>query len=500
MFTKTKQLCFITMVNQYLIYDASTSSVWDYCNDRITALPSLKYNNRYFSVYKAFCTWIDDKIVHSPIVDETDIVLVPDVDFINSRVNKYGTVFTTQNNVDVYFSTVLVHISSMSAAVMRMKVSALTWFLRNVEQPGADPIAFSDRITTAMHDQQIDHVEYTSTAFASSDPHKGLKDLFSERQTVLLVNGMWKRNDSDHLMFAYSWGRNAGVRGDTTRKVVFCDLNLSNGFGPETSPPRDCTLLMILRKGLTKDKHNTTQQVGVQRHCDYLRCTVFATAVLVIMRLRELGDQINFYKGAPGKACDWWHIPISDYSTYSTECNAMKQVLANTGSLDRYSTKVTHHRAACVQYGGSQGLTAEQLSTITKHKLDKLNSAYMPEVEEETLKVMSGFRKWETRYVKTEHVVFPRERSVYLKAGTKHLLPGYHRYLKEHRSTRGDHSTCAEKFLLHILPYFVETIMQCGYWFINDFPLHPLTQILRVSNVLFILHSLCYVIIINYII
>ena len=468
------------MVNQYVFFDETTDTVEDYCNARIALLPRLKWNDNYRSIYRAFCCWIDEKMVHFPIVEEAEDVVVAH-DSLTYRESTEGTVFITQNNVDVYFSTHLVNIHNMSLPVMRKKVSALTWFLKKVEHRGAAPIDFSDRINRAMSDQQLDHVEYTSVAYAGSDPHKGLKDLFSERQTVQLVDGMWKRNDSHNLLFAYTWGRNAGVRGDTTRKVVLCDLNLSNGFGPESSPPRDCTLLLILRKGLTKDKHNTTQQVGVQRHRDYRRCTVFATAVLVILKLRELGDNINFYKGVPGKPADWWHKPISDYSTYSEECSAMKQVLANTGSLDRYSTKVTHHRTACVQYGGSQGLTAEQLSTVTKHKLDKLHSAYMPEVEEETLKVMSGFRKWETRYVKTEHVVFPRERREYLKAGTKHLLPQYHRYLKEYRSTRGDHSTCADKFLNNILPYFVETVLQCGFWFISDYPKHPLTQILRVS-------------------
>ena len=136
----------------------------------------------------------------------------------------------------------------------------------------------------------------------------------------------------------------------------------------------------------------------------------------------------------------------------------------------------------CVQYGGSQGLTSEQISTVTKHKVDKLHSAYMPEVEQETLKVMSGFKKWESRYVKTEHVQFPRDRPLYLQECTRILLPQYDRYVSEYNSPRGDHSTCGEKFLLHILPYFVETVLQCGYWFIKDYPMHPLSELLKVST------------------
>ena len=307
---KYRSIYYFIMVNQYVFFDETTDTVEDYCNARIASLPRLKWNDNYRSIYRAFCCWIDDKMVHSPIVEEAEDVVVAH-DSLTYRESSEGTVFITQNNVDVFFSTHLVNIHNMSLPVMRKKVSALIWFLKKVEHRGAAPIEFSDRINRAMADQQLDHAEYTSVAYAASDPHKGLKDLFSERQTVQLVDGMWKRNDSHNLLFAYTWGRNAGVRGDTTRKVVLCDLNLSNGFGPETSPPRDCTLLLILRKGLTKDKHNTTQQVGVQRHRDYRRCTVFATAVLVILKLRELGDNINFFKGAPGKPADWWQVPVS---------------------------------------------------------------------------------------------------------------------------------------------------------------------------------------------
>lgn len=485
------------MVVQYPFFEAlSSSSVSEYCTERFANQRCVKWNHSYRSIYFSYCKWIDSQLVHFPIVRQVaNTVIDVDLDAITYRTNSTeGTVFITQFNVDRYYTTYLVHINNMSLPVMRKKVLGLNFFLQQVEdRSSASPILFSDRINRAMSDQQLDYAEYTSSAYAGSDPHKGLKDLFSEEQSIELVHSMWNRNDSDHLMFAYTWGRNAGVRGDTTRKVVLCDLNLSNGFGPETRPPRDCTLLLILRKGLTKDKHNTTQQVGVQRHKDYRRCTVFATAVLVIMKLRDLGSEINFYKGAPNQPASWWHISISAYDTYSEECNAMKQVLATTGTLERHSSKITHHRTASVQYGGSQGLTAEQISTFTKHKLDKLHSAYMPEVEEETLKVMSGFRKWETRYVKTEHVVYPRERLLYLKAGTKHLLPHYDRYIREHTSSRGDHSTCADKFLLHILPYFVDTVLSCGFWFIKDFPKHPLVQILRVSYILCNVYLSCYV-------
>jgi hypothetical protein len=61
--------------------------------------------------------------------------------------------------------------------------------------------------------------------------------------------------------------------------------------------------------------------------------------------------------------------------------------------------KSTHLRTQAVQYASSRGLASDQINTITKHILDKLNSAYQPEVEEECMKVMSGFR--EVRFLYT---------------------------------------------------------------------------------------------------
>ena len=68
----------------------------------------------------------------------------------------------------------------------------------------------------------------------------------------------------------------------------------------------------------------------------------------------------------------------------------MKDVYKSTG-VD--SSKVTHHRSQAVQYAGSQGLTMEQVQTLTKHITNKLHISYQPEVEAECMKVMSGFKK-----------------------------------------------------------------------------------------------------------
>ena len=471
-------------------------SCWDYCDDRIRrySVHSVGPNTTYYNIYRSFIHWFDEKRLVFPIVKEGETAAADQPSPpLRIRTSPEGTVFCTQANVEEYMCTVLAYIPSSSNATLRRKVSGLTWLLQHVEDISAGTIEYSDRINRAMTEQQRTHVSYCANTYAGNDPHKGLKDVYSDEETIRFVDSIWRlRIDSPDLMYSYTMGRNAGVRGGSSRKIVLCDLKLSYGFGPEAKAPRNGTLMTVLRKGAPhKERHSVDQQVGVQPHRDYRRCAVFATAVLVILKLRTLDSEINFFAGAPRKPASWWHIPLNQYSTYSEESNATRQVLVQAGLFEKFA-KVTHHRTMCVQYGGSQGLTSEQISTVTKHKQDKLHTAYMPEVEEETLKVMSGFKKWEHRYVKAEHVQFPgRDQEAYLRLGIRFLIPEYDRYLSEQSSTRGDKSTAAENFLLHVLPYFCRRILQCGYWFIEEYPLHHLTQILKVSTVLLYCCCIC---------
>ena len=113
-----------------------------------------------------------------------------------------------------------------------------------------------------------------------------------------------------------------------------------------------------------------------------------ATGMQVIDILRT-NPSIIFTKPNHERA-SWWDVPLNIYNNYDEESNAMRDALKKSGVE---STKVTHHRTQAVQFAGKMGLTTEQVTTLTKHITNKINVAYLPEVEEETMKVMSGFEK-----------------------------------------------------------------------------------------------------------
>jgi hypothetical protein len=107
--------------------------------------------------------------------------------------------------------------------------------------------------------------------------------------------------------------------------------------------------------------------------------------------------------------------------------------------------------------------------------IEKLHSAYQSEVDKETMKVMSGFRKEETRFIPREHLPLPYTIQDY----TNWLLPKYSTWVGQMNSRRGDRSACCRKFLLSIIPFLVETLVQDSIYFIVEFPRHPIAEYLK---------------------
>jgi hypothetical protein len=79
-----------------------------------------------------------------------------------------------------------------------------------------------------------------------SDPHKGLKDLMLLGDKLLVARNIQGCADWVSLGMSFSWGCNAGVRGASSRKFVYANLNLSRGFGPEKEGPRSRCILLVL--------------------------------------------------------------------------------------------------------------------------------------------------------------------------------------------------------------------------------------------------------------
>ena len=459
-------------MSEYECWNSSNGSILSYCQKRIDHFKSIgiKTNVNYTNFYKAYIKWYEKALEK------------PGFTMVEAPTNLItGTVFISQHNVDQYYKYEVCNNCTNSQQTVKKKIAALSWYLTHIEDTESLPIVCSTVVNSALVKQHANYVSHSHVANAGTDPHKGLKDVLCKEEEDRLVHTMWiQNNDSLDLIFAYTWGRNAAVRGHSTRALKFCDLNVSRGFGPELDPPRDRTLLLVLRKGEThKDRYTTDRQVGCQRHRNFRHCSVFSTGALLIMNLRSLGKKINFLRENPSTRALWWDFQLSEYNTYSQESVRMLKVF-KTATVD-HNGKPTHFRTQAVQYGGSRGLEPYQICTYKKHITDKFHLSYQPEVDEEALKVMSGFRKLDTRFVKEEHVVFPGNHEEYLNVAIEFFIPEYRRFVREQESKEGDKSTCAGKFLQIIIPFLVETVLQNGIYFIKFYPDHLLSRLLKVS-------------------
>jgi hypothetical protein len=155
----------------------------------------------------------------------------------------------------------------------------------------------------------------------------------------------------------------------------------------------------------------------------------------------------------------WWDKPLIDYEKYDEEGAAMEVVF--TATQVRCS-KVTHNRTQAVQLAGSESLAPWQINTMTKHLLQKLHSSYQSEVDKESMMVMTGYSKGEGYFNEMSLIQLPRTLDYYILC----LLPKYPDWLAQQDAGNGDKSQCCETFLLQVIPYLVEVLVQCGVFLV----------------------------------
>jgi hypothetical protein len=376
--------------------------------------------------------------------------------------------------VDQYFKNVVVGRNGNTNTVGRIR-SSLQWSWDYVESTAGDiPLIIkNDVVDRAIRDQQTSWKIRQHEVNAGCDPHKGLKDLMPVEDKMKIIRYIHNhRNDWGSLSTSWTWGNQAAVRGASNRSFVYADINLSRGFGVE---PDSRVLMLVLRRGAVhKDQHTMDKQVGVLRHKHYLLCAVFNTALHVINDLRN-DDTINCLHIDKTERAPWWNKPLIDYNKYDEEGAAMEAVFTATKVR---SCKVTHNRTQAVQLAGSESLAPWQINTMTKHMLEKMHSAYQSEVDKESMMVMAGYKKGEGYFNEVSLLRLPRGIDYYISC----LLPRYGDWLGQRASANGDKSQCCETFLLNVIPYLVQVLIQCGIYLIHEFPYHSMSIYLKVSS------------------
>ena len=97
----------------------------------------------------------------------------------------------------------------------------------------------------------------------------------------------------------------------------------------------------------------------------------------------------------------------------------------------------------------------------------------------QTAKTLAGFKSDEPYFVSRTLLELDEDIGYYIDL----LLPDYRRWQQERESQFGDKSSCCDVFLNHLIPYFVEVVLQDAIYFINQnrFSRRPFFEMIRVS-------------------
>jgi hypothetical protein len=385
-----------------------------------------------------------------------------------------GPHLVTRETLDSYFTYVVPYRNGSESTVLMIRRS-LVWYVnhRPIDCDPPNIVVVNDVVVQAFAAQKARHQAQTRNA---ADPAYGLKDTMSEQDKIKISSNVLNvRADWASALVVNNMGHQAGARGASMRNFVYCDMNMTTGFGPEKEGRHSRILTMVLRKGdIHKDHHITDKQVGWWRHQNYLLCTGFATATNVVWDLFN-DPTINFFHPNKKERNAWWDKPFISYETYDEQKNAQEQIYGATGVS---TCKLTHLRTLAVQHAGSEGLAPWQINTMTKHMLEKINSAYQSEVDKTTMKVMAGFSQHESYYVPRTLIDLPLSIEVLCHL----LLPKLDGWRTQAESRLGDKTTCCRKFLWQIVPLLVEILVQDGIYLVKDFPDHVMSRHLKVND------------------
>jgi hypothetical protein len=93
--------------------------------------------------------------------------------------------------------------------------------------------------------------------------------------------------------------------------------------------------------------------------------------------------------------------------------------------------------------------------------------------------VMVGYSKGEGYFNEMLLIQLPRTLDYYILC----LLPKHPDWLAQRDAANGDKSQCCETFLLHVIPYLVEVLVQCGVFLVQEFTSHSMSMYLKVCVV-----------------
>ena len=112
-------------------------------------------------------------------------------------------------------------------------------------------------------------------------------------------------------------------------------------------------------------------------------------------------------------------------------------------------SKVTHLHSSGMGHASKEGLSADQLATMSKHRGERIFDSYMTELFPDVMHIMSGNKPNGTWFIEHDEV----ELGYSLEACIGLLFPHYNQWCMEQQSDNGDKQISSHNFLYHLIPF-----------------------------------------------
>jgi hypothetical protein len=301
-----------------------------------------------------------------------------------SNVIPLGPKFLTRENVDLYFSEVVVH-RRVNPNTARRVVSALQIYADDEEYTDGS-ITFVVESPVVKKTLQSHRVLYEQRVNNSvRDPHLNLPtDVLTEKETDCICKEAIQGSNWKDMHLSWTTCDQTFLRHDSLRKLTLRHLCLNDTHGPNVCNNDnfgigygwldDRCITYILDPFIHKDRHKKTDVVGGWRHMNYLRCCAGSLAMNLFVRLYA-DTETHFFAPIgtiPGNEefPDWQkQMLIREWKSESAVSSAFDSLYDISGLS--WSKKI-HIRKNAMEHGSTRGeLPTHQLSTMSKHKSDK---------------------------------------------------------------------------------------------------------------------------------
>ena len=389
--------------------------------------------------------------------------------------------WVSNSNVSMYFNAV---VQKMTCAPPQARKHFLALKkLREFEDNVMEDTSFETvTIKACLKEQRKSYaVHLGKNIGALTDPYSKLPtNVITCEDTIIAMRYLLSHDDPrwGEISNCWCWGTQAFVRNHSMTVILIKDILWDKKHGPlADNAVRDGMLALALLGGaFHKDKFPKDHIVGVWDH-KYIWCCAANFTVMQLFHLFNTdASNMHFDGTRKDEPLFWRNVKFIRWNKYKESYEAFSKLFEDC-RLD--SSKVTHMRKSGVDFGGTNGLLAQQLATGTKHTgpgSSKLQDAYMPELLPELCLVMSGHQKNEVYRVPRRFLLRMMETPWDNQDIALSLFPSLKRWKEEIVAPGGDNH--GKTFISNLIENICPMILYNGIFWYKEFPRHSVSQLL----------------------